>query len=36
MNFHNVLERRKAGQTEAANFNASQSAAAWNNSLNAT
>lgn len=36
MNFHNVLEQRKAGQTEAANFNASQSAAAWNNSLNAT
>lgn len=36
MNFHNVLEQRKAGQTEVANFNASQSAAAWNNSLNAT
>lgn len=36
MNFHNVLEQRKAGQTEAANFNTMQSAAAWNNSLNAT
>lgn len=36
MNFQKILEQRKLGQTDAANFNASQSAAAWNNSLNAT